>query len=155
MWCPEGALLTWPGSTCADAASGTRALFPCLSHCSWSACFKGIEHMYSTVHRQAGLKSDRICHLRILQTAWFKWCPRGPPAAMNANCCYSRHRCFRYARKTKTYCHLCTQCEEPGVVNDICAACFADVLGADFCPCPGSSLFRIQHALSRPMPVGF
>ena len=38
-------------------------------------------------------------------------------------------------------------------MNDMCAACFADVLGADFCPCPGSSLFRIQHALSRPMPV--
>ena len=37
-------------------------------------------------------------------------------------------------------------------MNDMCAACFADVLGADFCPCPGSSLFRLQHALSRPMP---
>ena len=38
-------------------------------------------------------------------------------------------------------------------MNDMCAACFADVLGADFCPCPGSSLFRFQHALSRPMPI--
>ena len=73
--------------------------------------------------------------------------------AMNDSCCYSRDRCYRYARKWNANCKQCHQSAEPGVVKGLCAACFADALGEDFCPCPGSKEFRVQHVQSRPLPI--